>query len=299
MNRGVLAAISAYFLWGVFPLYWKSMASVPTYEILCHRVIWSILFISILLSWRRQWNWMLLLKQNYRLLLPFILSAILIAGNWLTYIWAVNSGYIVETSLGYFINPLVNVFLGVIVLRERLRIIQWFSILIAFSGVLYLTIQYGQFPWISLILAFSFGFYGLIRKTSKLGSLEGLSLEMGILLTPAVITVIFLDAQGTSSFIQGTMITRILLTSTGIITTIPLLLFAYGARNVSLTTLGLLQYLAPTMQLLIGVHIYNEDFPQVRLVGFSLIWISFLIYSIEGIINSRNKFRDNRIEKNG
>jgi chloramphenicol-sensitive protein RarD len=201
----------------------------------------------------------------------------------------VNSGYIVETSLGYFINPLVNVLLGVVFLKERLRRIQWLSITIAAAGVLYLTFQYGQFPWIALTLAFSFGFYGLIRKTARLSSTEGLSLEMAILFIPALFFIFYLESHGSGSFLYGSLSVKTLLPLSGIVTSVPLLFFAFGARNIPLTTLGLLQYIAPALQLMVGVYVYGESFPKIRMIGFMFIWIALIIYSIEGIWVSKRK----------
>lgn len=283
MRKGVLAALTAYTLWGFFPIYWKTIKVVPAYEILCHRIIWSLLFLITLLLLTKRWKWLKPLSLKPKLILPFVGSGFILASNWLIYIWAVNSGFIVESSLGYFINPLVNVLLGVIFLKERLRGVQWLSISIAGAGVLYLTFLYGQFPWIALALASSFGFYGLLRKTASLSSLEGLSLEMSILFLPALLFVFYLESQGIGSFLEGSVIVKTLLPVSGLVTSIPLLFFAFGARNVTLTTLGLLQYVAPSLQLMVGVFIYQESFPKVRMIGFLFIWIALLIYSAEGI----------------
>lgn len=290
MNKGIAAALSAYLAWGIIPIYWKTMESIPAYEIICHRIIWSLIFLIILLILLKDWKWLKEVKANPRLFLTFILSATLISINWLTYIWAVNSGYIVDASLGYFINPLVNVFLGVVFLRERLRLFQWLSIIIAASGVLYLTMQFGQLPWIALTLAFTFGLYGLIRKTAALNSIEGLSLEMAILLIPAISALGFFSFKGAITVTSADIITKSFLVSTGVITAIPLLLFAYGARRVTLTTLGLLQYTAPSMQLFVGIYIYDESFTVNHALGFGLIWISLFLYSMESIIvNAKRK----------
>ena len=289
MKKGVLAALSAYLLWGFFPIYWKSIHTVPAFEILCHRVVWSMLFLIIILSVRKHWNWLRPALAAPKTILPFVASAFILAGNWLTYIWGVNSGHIVETSLGYFINPLVNVLLGVIFLKERLRKIQWLSIVMAFIGVLYLTFQYGQFPWIALTLAFSFGFYGLMRKTARLSSLEGLSVEMAVLFLPALVFISYFESQGSGSFLAGSAFTKTLLPVSGLVTSIPLLLFAYGARNITLTTLGLLQYIAPTLQLMVGVSIYLESFPKTRIIGFTFIWLALFVYSIEGLLVAKSR----------
>ena len=296
IKKGILAALSAYLLWGFFPIYWKSIHTVPAFEILCHRVVWSMLFLIIILSVRKHWKWLKPALAAPKTILPFVASALILAGNWLTYIWGVNSGYIVETSLGYFINPLVNVLLGVVFLKERLRKIQWLSIAMAFAGVLYLTFQYGQFPWIALTLAFSFGFYGLFRKIARLSSLEGLSIEMSVLFIPALFFILYFESHGTGSFLAGNTLTKTLLPVSGLVTSIPLLLFAYGARNITLTTLGLLQYIAPTLQLTVGVFIYMESFPKTRIIGFTFIWVALLVYSIEGLLvgKSRKNMKPNQ-----
>ncbi len=275
--------MTAYALWGFFPIYWKSIQIVPAYEILCHRVVWSLGFLIVLLTITKRWKWLRPLLLNPKLMLPFMGSGFILAFNWLIYIWGVNSGYIVETSLGYFINPLINVLLGVIFLKEKLRKMQWLSISIAFAGVLYLTFQYGQFPYIALALAFSFGFYGLLRKTASLSSLEGLSLEMTILFLPAILFIFYFESEGIGSFLIGNAVVKTLLPVSGLVTSIPLLFFAFGARNVTLTTLGLLQYIAPSIQLVVGVFIYQESFPKVKMIGFLFIWIALLIYSVEGV----------------
>ena len=293
-RRGILAALTAYVLWGFFPIYWKSLQTVPAFEILCHRVVWSMLLLTIILSVRKHWKWLKPAIVVPKTILPFVASAVILAGNWLTYIWGVNSGHIVETSLGYFINPLISVLLGVIFLKERLRRVQWISILIALAGVLYLTFQYGQFPWIALTLAFSFGFYGLIRKTGKLSSLEGLSVEMVILFIPALFFIFYLELHGSGSFLNGNLTIQTLLPLAGVVTSVPLLFFAFGARNITLTTLGLLQYIAPSLQLMVGVFIYHENFPKIRMIGFMFIWIALLIYSAEGIIVARRRKNLNR-----
>jgi chloramphenicol-sensitive protein RarD len=237
---------------------------------------------------RREWPKLRESLRNPRLLLVYILSALLLATNWLVYIYGINSGQIVETSLGYFINPLVSVALGVIILRERLRPLQWAAIGIAALAVIYLTVQVGSPPWIALALAFSFGLYGLIKKIAPLGALQGLSLETGLLFIPAALYLLFLDFQGAGAFGQVSLSVTILLALAGIITATPLLLFARAARAISLTLLGILQYIAPTVQFLLGVFLYNEPFTLTRLVGFSIIWIALLIFTFEGL-NERRK----------
>lgn len=288
MNRGVLYGVSAYLMWGFFPIYFKALQVVPSLEIMLHRVVWSFIFVASLIILRREWPKLRESLRNPRLLLVYILSALLLATNWLVYIYGINSGQIVETSLGYFINPLVSVALGVIILRERLRPLQWAAIGIAALAVIYLTVQVGSPPWIALALAFSFGLYGLIKKIAPLGALQGLSLETGLLFIPAALYLLFLDFQGAGAFGQVSLSVTILLAFAGIITATPLLLFARAARAISLTLLGILQYIAPTVQFLLGVFLYNEPFTLTRLVGFSIIWIALLIFTFEGL-NERRK----------
>ena len=288
-NKGIYYAVGAYALWGLFPIYWKAIQTVAAREILCHRMVWSLMVIVIMLSYKKHWKWLQNAITKPVTLITFLCTACILSLNWLTYIWAINSGYIVETSLGYFINPLVNVLLGVIFLRESPRFWQWIAIMIATGGVLYLTVGYGAFPWIALTLAFTFGTYGLLRKTASLNALEGLSMEIGILFLPALAYLIYLEHAGIASFGHTQMLTSILLTFAGVVTALPLLLFASAARRITLTTLGLLQYIAPTLQFLLGVLVYGEIVTKSRMTGFVVIWIALFIYSIEGIIKGKRR----------
>ncbi len=281
MKNGILAAMSAYLLWGVFPIYWKALSAIPAMEILGHRVVWSLIVLIILLTVLRRWDWVKLLKRNPGTVATFIGSGTILGLNWLIFIWAVNNNFIVEASLGYFINPLVNVLLGVIFLKERMRLVQWGAVALAFLGVAYLTASYGRLPWIAIGLALSFGTYGLIRKTARLSSLEGLSIEMASLFLPSLIYLFFLGYNDIAAFTTIDDFTLILLLLSGIITAVPLLLFAYGARKIPLSLVGLLQYIAPSMQFMIGVFLYNEPFSTEKMIGFSIIWIALIIYSFE------------------
>jgi len=289
MRKGPLAAVGAYLSWGILPVYWKLIERLPATEILAHRVVWSLLFVLVLLGIRRQWDWVRTLRRNPRRLLLFASSAIILALNWYTYIWAVNADHIVEASLGYFINPLFSILLGVIFLGERLKRLQIIAVSIAALGVLYLTISYGSFPWIALTLTVTFGFYGLIRKTSSLKSLPGLTVEMVVLFLPALWYLGLLQSHGTAAFGHGDLLTNILLALTGVATAIPLILFAYGAQHTLLSTVGILQYIAPTLQFILGVFVYHEPFPVTKLIGFLFIWTALIIYSYEIFI--RNKRR--------
>ena len=280
-NKGILYGIVAYTLWGLLPIYWKALETVPAIEILSHRMVWSFFFMIAVLAVKRHWGWIRPVLQQPKVLLTFLVTAVLLSINWFTYIWGVNNGYIVETALGYFINPLVNVLLGFIFLQERLRKGQVLAVLLALGGVVYLTITYGALPWIALTLAFSFAFYGLLRKTAALNSLEGLSLETAWLFLFALGGLIYFELQGTGAFGHGALSTNMLLIGAGVVTAVPLLFFAASARRVTMATVGILQYLAPTLQFLLGVFIYGEDFSRTQLIGFSFIWLALLVYTAE------------------
>jgi chloramphenicol-sensitive protein RarD len=288
-NRGFHYAAAAYTLWGFLPIFWKALHSVPALEILAHRMVWSLTFVLVVLTLKRRWTWLKPALHNRRILITFLATGALLSLNWFTYIWAVNAGYIVESSLGYFINPLVNVLLGVIFLGERMRGWQWTAVSLAAVGVLYLTFHYGSLPWIALTLAFSFGFYGLLRKTAPLEALEGLGMETAVMFVPAVSYLIYLELTGRAAFGHGSWTTTFLLLLAGVVTAVPLWLFALGARRVTLVTLGLLQYIAPTLQFLIGVFVYNEPFSRAQMLGFSIIWLALLLYSAESVVTARKR----------
>lgn len=290
-RRGVLYALGAYLCWGFFPIYWRLLKGVPALEILAHRMTWSLVFLGLLLGLKRHWRWVLPALGDKKTLGTFALSATLLSLNWWLYIWAVNAGFIVETSLGYFINPLVNVLLGVLFLKERLRRAQALSVLVAVCGVLYLTVSYGRLPWIALSLGISFAVYGLLRKTASLGSLEGLSFEASLLSVPALGFLLWLELNQQGSFGHVDLKTSLLLVGAGVATAVPLLLFAAGARRIPLVTMGILQYLAPSIQLAIGVLVYHEPFDRHRLLGFSLVWLALVLYSGEGLWRWREQRR--------
>jgi len=288
MNRGVLYAAGAYTIWGLLPLYWKALVSVPELETLANRVVWALLVAFGLNFIRREsWTRLVVAIRDRRTILIFILTAALLSFNWGLYIWAVNDNHVVETSLGYFINPLLNVFLGVAFLRERLRPGQAVAIGVALAGVLFLTITYGAPPWIALGLAASFGLYGLLRKTAPLASLEGFTLESMVMFPPALAFLIYTAFTSGGVLFHADLGINLLLISSGLITAAPLLLFAAGARMVTMTTLGLLQYIAPTMQFSLGVLVYGEALTPQRLIGFIIVWIALLIYTVEGAMRPR------------
>jgi chloramphenicol-sensitive protein RarD len=289
MDGGTLSAIAAYTLWGVLPIYWKSVQAVPPLEVICHRTVWTFSFVVLLLTWRRRWGWLGQAIRSRVTLVTFLGTASILALNWLVYIWAVDAGHVVDASLGYFINPLISVLLGVLFLGERLRFGQWMAIGLALGGVIFLTLGHGTFPWIALTLAITFGLYGLLRKTAPLGAIEGLAMETAILSLPALAYLIHGEMGRTASFGHSGTMTNTLLALSGIVTALPLLLFAYAARRVTLTTVGILQYIAPTLQFLVGVLMYGETFTETRMVGFGAVWVALLIYSMEGVLEGKRR----------
>ncbi|MFA9273708.1 MAG: EamA family transporter RarD [Candidatus Aquirickettsiella gammari] len=290
MRKGIMYAAACYSAWGLFPIYFKALNSIPSIEILLHRMVWALVFLLLVLSVRKQWAWLADVFRQPKLLAGFTASAVLLSANWFLYIWAINNDRIVDASLGYFMTPLVNVFLGFVLLKERLRTFQWLAIACAGLGVLWLSLQTGHPPWIALVLASTFGMYGLLRKTAALGALEGLSLETMILFPFAFAYLGYLALHEQSVFLQATTNTQILLLAAGPITAIPLLMFAAAARRIPLATLGLMQYISPTIQLLIGVWLYHEQFSHERLLGFLGIWLGLFIYSADSLrISFANK----------
>lgn len=289
VKKGVLAGVAAYTLWGLLPVYWKALQAVPALEILVHRTVWSLVFVMLLQAILRRWDWLRLVRQQPRMLRIFLGSTVLLSLNWLTYIWAVNAGHIVDASLGYFINPLVSVLLGMIFLGERLRPWQGVAVGLAAASVLYLTLGLGSLPWIALVLAGTFGFYGLLRKTAPLGSMEGLSVETALMSLPALVYLLVLEATGQGSFGHAGAATSLLLAGTGVVTAVPLLLFAWAARNTTLATVGILQYIAPTFQFLLGLLVYHEPFSPARLLGFGGVWLALVIYTAEALTQERHR----------
>ena len=287
--NGMLAAACAFAFWGILPVYWKALEGIPAYEILCHRMVWSLVLtlgLVQLTGGMKVFRKVLRVKKNIAM---YTVTGVLLAINWLLYIWAVNAGFIIEASLGYFINPLLNVFFGMVFFKERMRPIQWLALLLAFLGVLYLTLYYGRFPWVALVLALSFATYGLLHKKSELGALDALCLETGILFLPAAAVLGYLGSAGGGAFGRVELSQTLLLIGAGVVTTIPLLLFGYAAKRIPLSTLGLMQYLAPTINLLLGALVYNEDFPQARFIGFSLVWSGLVLFVAENLFRRYRK----------
>lgn len=284
MKKGFWLAVGAYGLWGLFPLYWKQLHNVLALEVVAHRVIWSLVFLLGVVVVSRRFRQISGHLRQRRVVLIYTISAVLLSINWLTYIWGVNAGYVVETSLGYFINPLMSVLLGVIFFKERLRALQWVAIALAALGVIYLTVRYGQLPWIALVLATSFGTYGVIKKLAPLDALAGQTVEMMMLVIPAIIFVLYSEVTVGSGFFHAGGMTTLLLVIGGGVTAIPLLMFAAATRRIPLSLVGILQYIAPTLQFSIGVWVYGEDFSMTRVVGFSIIWFALIIYTAEGLV---------------
>jgi len=286
MNKGILNSITVYALWGFFPIYWKLLHRVPALQLLGHRIVWSFLLLLGVIFITKRWN-EFRVTLNARTFRIYLIAALLIGVNWLTYVWAVNAGFIVETSLGYFINPLLSVLMGVLLLREQLRPMQLIPVALAAIGVVYLTFAYGQLPWIALLLAFTFGFYGLVKKIAPLGPVYGLTLETGILFLPALAYLGVVQADNTAAFLHAGITSDLLMIGAGLVTTIPLLMFASAAKQIPLTMIGVLQYIAPTIQFLIGVFIYKETFDQSRLIGFSIVWLALVIFWVENYLANR------------
>jgi chloramphenicol-sensitive protein RarD len=277
----LIAGVAAFTTWGLIPGYWKLLKAVPATEILAHRFVWTTLFLTALLSWQRRWKEVAANARSRRAVLYCLASGSAVSINWFLFIWAVNIGRVIETSLGYFMTPLVNVLFGAIFLRERLSRLQFLSVSLATVAVLNLTFGYGRFPWVALSLCLSFGLYGFLRKKSGTAAIPGLFFETILLVPIAVGYLVFLGANGALVFGRADAWLTILLISTGIVTAVPLVWFGYAARHLPLTTVGFLQYLAPTGSFFLGVFAYHEPFTRGHLITFSLIWIALAIFSFD------------------
>jgi chloramphenicol-sensitive protein RarD len=280
---GAFYAFSAFLIWGLSPFYWKALGAVPALEIILHRIVWSFVFLLPLVILRRRWQEFLNIVTNPRMLLILLSTGVLVGCNWLLYIWAVNNDHLLQASLGYYINPLVNVVLGVIFLRERLRPPQILAVLLATTGVLYLTIHHGVFPWIAITLALSFGFYGLIRKVVPVSSVVGLTVETMLLSFPALFFLIYLDTIGMGSIFRVNRGMDLLLMGASLVTAVPLLFFTLGARRILLSTVGLLQYIAPSGMFLLAIFAFNEPFSMVQVWTFVFIWTALVIYTTDSV----------------
>jgi len=283
--------VGAYLLWGLFPLYWPLLAPSNALEVLAHRILWSLVVVVVLLGLTRRTAQVRAIAGDRRRLVQLALAAVFVAVNWGTYIYGVSSGQVVETSLGYFVNPIVTVLLGVVVLGERLRPAQWTALGAAFVAVVVLTVENGSPPWIALVLAFSFGFYGLLKKTAGTGAIEGLAVETAVLLPVAAAYVTVLGVSGAGTFGSEGPGHAGLLALSGLVTAVPLLLFGAAASRVPLTTLGVLQYLAPTIQFLLGVTLFDEPLPLVKLLGFVLVWLGVVLFTADLVRHHRRQLR--------
>lgn len=287
-RRGLAAAIFAYVLWGLFPLYWYQLKAVPAAQIVAHRVLWCAVFVVGWLALRGERGSLRRALAAPRVLPMLIASSLLISLNWGVYIWAVAHGRVLDASLGYFIGPLANVLVGVLLLRERLGKSQWVAVGLAAIGVLWLTASHGELPWVSLVLASTFCFYGVIRKLVAVGAVPGLAIESLILLLPALAWLGFSEARGDAAFGHGGALRDALLIMGGALTALPLIGFAYGARRLPYSLLGLLQYLSPTLQLLCGL-LLGEAFTRDRIIGFSWIWLGLAVYAVDGWLAARRR----------
>ena len=292
-RRGLWMAIASFVLWGVMPLYWHALKAVPSLQIVMHRIVWSTVFVAGYLTWQRR-DWLRAALSKPRMAWMLALSGVLIAFNWGLYIWAVNAGHVVESSLGYFINPLVSVLFGVVFLRERLTPLQWVSVALATAGVLWLTLQYGRPPWIALGLALSFALYGLIRKLAAVDAIAGLGVESVYLFGPALAVLLWSEMHGGGFVPMHGMPgwgfgLDLMLVFGGALTALPLIGFAYAVRRAPLSVVGLLQYISPTLQFLIGVLLLGEAFDRDRAVGFVFIWIALVLFAGQGLWRSRRR----------
>jgi chloramphenicol-sensitive protein RarD len=289
MNRGLWYALGAYVIWGLLTIFWKQLAHVPAIQLICHRIVWSCLLLSAYVVISGQAKKLFDIAKTFAVLRMYTFAALLISLNWLVFIWGVNAGYVVETSLGYFINPLVSVLIGVVFLHERLRRGQWLAVALASAGVLVLGFAYGAIPWIALTLAFSFAFYGLIKKHASLSSIQGLTLETMIIFLPALGYLLYVESRHTGALLHTDLNTNLMLVATGVITIVPLLMFSTAARRISLTHIGILQYIAPTIGFLAGVLLYHETVTRYQYFGFGLVWTALFIFALDGWLAHRRK----------
>lgn len=280
-QKGALAALGAYGLWGISPLYFKALTGVGALEIAAHRIVWSVLFVGFLLAWRRDLAAFFVRLAEWRVLRVFFITALLIAGNWLLFISGIAQGRVIEIGLGYYINPLVSVALGAVVLKEKLHRAQWFAVLLAACGVIYLAWALGAAPWMGLALAASFALYGLMRKTAPLESIMGLGVETLLLAPLALGYLLWLGQAG--AFAQSDWQLDWLLVAAGPVTAVPLLLFAYGARRIPLSLIGFLQYVGPSLQLMLAVFVFGEDFTSAHAIAFALIWAALAIFTASSL----------------
>jgi chloramphenicol-sensitive protein RarD len=290
-SRGFVLGAAAYLRWGLFPLYFPLLEPAGATEILAHRIFWALITMLVLVVAVRRWAQLRQLLTDRRRVGILTLAAVLIAANWGTYIWGVNNNHVIETSLGYFINPLVTVLMGVVILGERLRPVQWAALGIAGLAVVGLTIEYGRPPWVALVLAFTFGSYGLAKKKAHSGAVESLTFETLVIAPVALAYIVLLTLTGASTFTSEGSLHVVLLLGLGILTAVPLLCFGGAATRVSMTTLGLLQYVTPSMQFALGVLVFREPMPTMRWIGFGLVWLALVIFTVESLNHRRRTLR--------
>jgi chloramphenicol-sensitive protein RarD len=290
-RHGVTFGVAAYLCWGFFPLYWPLLEPAGSLEILAHRFVWSMVFVLVAITAMGKWSTILSIAHDRRLMLILTAASVTIAVNWGGFIYGVTNGHVIETSLGYFINPLVTVLLGVFVLKETLRPVQWAAIGVGASAVVVLTADYGRLPWVALVVAASFAIYGFLKKKADLGAFEGLGLETAILFPVALVFLVVLQLHGDLAFGHHGPGNVALLVGTGVVTAIPLLLFGAAATRLSLTTIGLLQYLGPIIQFITGLTIFDEDMTGARWAGFVLVWVALVIFTADAIVNRRRVLR--------
>lgn len=286
-RQGVMLAIGAYTMWGIAPIYFKSIAEVSPLEILSHRVIWSFFLLAALLHFGRHWRSVRDIIKNKTKMMFLVSTAILVGANWLIFIWAVNSNHMLDASLGYYINPLINVLLGMVFLGERLRKLQWFAVVLAACGVLVQLIVFGSVPVVAIALAMSFGFYGLLRKKVSVEAQTGLFIETLVMLPAAAIYLLFIASSPTSNMLDNPMQLNTLLIAAGVITTLPLLCFTGAATRLKLSTLGFFQYIGPSLMFLLAVLIYGEPFTSDKAITFAFIWGALVVFSFDGLRNNR------------
>lgn len=286
-SKGAWYVGLSYAFWGFFPIYWKALSGISSLQLISHRIVWSFLILIVMIGRSQEWLVLWRAMQSPRILGIYTVAGVAIAMNWLIFVWAVSINQIVQISLGYFINPLLSVVLGMVMFHERLRRLQWVSVTLAAAGVLYLTLALDALPWIALSLAASFGTYGLMKKLAPLSPVQGLTFETGILFIPAATFLIVEELAGRGAFMHAGPMHNLLMLGAGPVTTLPLLMFAAGVRRIPLSLVGMLQYINPTLQITIGVFLYNEPFTQVQLVGFSLVWMALVLFAIEGYISRR------------
>ncbi|PZE20356.1 EamA family transporter RarD [Paenibacillus xerothermodurans] len=289
MNQGIIYGLLAYLAWGLLPLYWRLFQTMPAWEILAHRMVWSFVFVALLVTVARRWRQLIGVISSGKSKLAVCLCAFFISINWFLFIWAVNNGHVIETSLGYYMNPLISVFFAVIFLKERLRLGQWAAIILAAAGVVIMAVQYGHIPWVAIALAVSFAFYGLAKKMANLDTLLGLTWETLVVVPISLCYLLYLQTQGTAAVLQLSGFSLVLLLLSGAATALPLFWFAQAAKLLPLSMVGFIQYIAPTTSLLLAIFVFHEPFTEGQLISFSFIWFALIVYSIATFTKTKSQ----------